>query len=640
MDKIKKQNNDTTNFSTMFIKHLTKPDTPLKEEDWGWGVPYNDEKEKRQLIVQQTIDAIAYEFKLTQNSLRIIKKHAQNENLHIISMLLLAKEEGVYLHDRDLISIIYKYSDDNNWSKQTPPLLWYLTRPEKYINKPILEALIDNTDYNAKDNTGMSALMLFIDNYKTLHATTTPTMVDQIIKISNPNYIRENTTYQNIKNVEQKTNALGLALISTEIFPDSFLTKLINATTDNLDQSFNIYLQHFPKGQYDINDKMFNTLSQYITEKNLAQALTHLPKLNSQRKEILIENIYNISSQDPNIYPQILVQLLHRKPFVQKDNTYQKILDFILSRTHFNDNNSGTTNPVILAIKNNHNTDTIFKIIDKLPNSLKITKNTINDYIKLPNFEVNDIFYKIIDRYNVNDKDLSGNNTLNNIFLKDIKIESNHLLKIIERTQKDTTNNNNETALNIVLRNNICLNSQQWNGLIQKNNPNIKPKKGLSCKQLLTQTTSNISEFNKKRINNYYTHKFLYFIKSLNYNQKSEPDTQLSQEIDWYALLSLKIEGKSTTEIHSTIEQIFLTMKTIKNNYHSITIEDKIKIDNEFPQILDKLYSKSSVVSPENKQEFFIVLNMLKQNVDKIYQHYINTENKDLKSMRKYLQTF
>lgn len=640
MDKINKQNNDITNFSTMFIKYLTNPDTPLKEEDWGWGVPYNDDKEKRQLIVQQTIDAIAYEFKLTQNSLRIIKKHTQNENLHIVSMLLLAKEEGVYLHDRDLISIIYKYSDDNNWSEQTPPLLWYLTRPEKYINTPILQALIDNTNYNAKDNTGMSALMLFIDNYKTLHATTTPTMVDQIIKISNPNYIRENTTYQNIKNVEEKTNALGLALISTEIFPESFLNKLINATTDNLDQSFNLYLKHFPKGQYDINDKMFNTLSQHITENNLAQALTHLPKLNSQRKEILIENLYNISSQDPNIYPQILVQLLHRKPFLQNDNTYQKILDFTLSRTHFNDNNSGTTNPVILAIKNNHNTDTIFKIIDKLPNSLKITKNTINDYIKLPNFEVNDIFYKLIDRYNVNDKDLSGNNTLNNIFLKDIKIESNHLLKIIERTQKDTKNNNNETALNIALRNNIYLNSQQWSSLILKNNPHIKPKKGLSCKQLLTQTTSNISEFNKKRINNYYTHKFLYFIKSLNYNQKSETHTQLPQEIDWYALLSLKIEGKSTTEIHSTMEEIFLTMKTIKNNYHSITIEDKIKIDTEFPQILDKLHTKSSVISPENKQEFFIVLNMLKQNVDKIYQHYINTENKDLKSMRKYLQTF
>lgn len=422
--------------------------------------------------------------------------------------------------------------------------------------------------------------------------------------------------------------SLNNCLCKNAKMPNFVWNKLFTETNNSYIE-FKHYLAHKERYDFQLTDESIKKITKKIKPDYIFTILDMSHKLSSQQRNIILENLIQQNEDTAEHYKYYLTQMLEGEVEMHEDFLIFMAKKIAKSNSLFT---AEKEECIISALNHIESEDILLKLINILPEN-EGGSGVINHYIKMEKVLSPKILDKMLEKYSVNIKDSSGNIVLGNIFLQHLVVAPEQLSVIIKRSSANCVNNNRETVLNIALQKNRCLTKKQWDILVDKTNSAIKPKKGLSCKQLLLQTGSDIDIENQQKINNYYIRKFLKFLDFAKRENKAEINTE-----SVYKLLAEKIEGKATKEVQYTIEKIFSIMKRLNEISVKLSSEDRIKLQQEYPQLINDLYEKSAVIDTKNEEELKMVVNILEENINKIHSKYIHEENKDLKTIKKYLQ--
>lgn len=429
-----------------------------------------------------------------------------------------------------------------------------------------------------------------------------------------------------------QTTALAVALAKKATLPNNIWSTLFLNTKNFIEYSLLNYIINYNSYNFSLDNTVFEKISKNINEKTFTEVFLNSYKLPPEKQAILLNNIKELPQFPIKIYTHCLEKALEKNSPIT-----QPFILFILEQlqNQQNINFSLKKHPVLTAIENQLPEQTIFAIIDKLPQKIEKYNNVVIDYMNSPQYQSDDVFYKMLDKYDINEKDEQGNTTLARVFQKNIFIAPEQLTQLIKRTRANAFNQNKQTPLNIALLNNYCMTTQQWQILVNKTNTNIKPRTGMSCRKLLLESSSNIDDVSKKKINHYYFYKFIQLTKIF---KKDNPS--LIPEINkdnFFEQFPLKL-SQTNNEYIPQIQNLFDTLKLLHKQNNLLVAQDKIKINNEYPTMIQSLFDKSLILQEENKNQFQQVIDLLYQDLKKIEQKYISIESKDLRAMKRYLE--
>lgn len=429
-----------------------------------------------------------------------------------------------------------------------------------------------------------------------------------------------------------QTTALAVALAKKATLPNNIWSTLFLNTKNFIEYSLLNYIINYNSYNFSLDNAVFEKISKNINENTFVDVFLNSYKLSPEKQAILLNNIKELPQFPIKIYTHCLEKALEKNSPIT-----QPFILFILEQlqNQQNINFSLKKHPVLTAIDNQAPQQIILDLIQKLPQKIDKYNNVIIDYMKQPQYKSDDVFYKMLDKYDINEKDEQGNTTLARVFQKNIFIEPEQLTKLVKRTRANAFNQKKQTPLNIALLNNYCMTTQQWQILVDKTNTNIKPREGMSCRKLLLESSSNIDESSKKKINHYYLYKF---IKLTQIFKKNNPS--LIPEINkdnFFEQFPLKL-SQTNNEYISQIQNLFDILQLLHKQNNLLVAQDKIKINNEYPTMVQSLFEKSLTLQEENKNQFQQVIQLLYQDLKKIEQKYISLESKDLRAMKRYLE--